>query len=91
MERESNEPVLVVIDQLVDCFTGNYEPCYKEWDADEVFTMGKLRNFFCAYDPKPGFVDPIGEYLRILGEEGFILQVTSDGMPAIFVNRKSKT
>lgn len=89
MSQEQQEPMLVVIDQLVDCFTGSYEPCYKEYDADEVFTIGKLRNFFCAYDPKPGFVDPIGEYLRILSEEGFVLQVTYEGLPAIFVKRKT--
>ena len=88
MERENQEPILVVIDQLVECFIGNYDPHFNENTADDVFTIGRLRNFFCAYDPKPGFADPIGEYLRILGEQGFVLQVTYEGLPAIFVKKK---
>ena len=88
MEKESNEPILVIIEPLIECFTGNYDPCFDEYEADEVFTVGKLRTFFCCYDPKPGFADPIGEYLRILSEEGFVLQITSEGLPAIFVKKK---
>lgn len=86
--QEEQSPVLIVIEQLVEAFVNNYEPGGNEWDAEEVFTIGKLRSFFCAFDPKPGFIDPIGEYLRILAEYGFSLQVTAEGMPAIFVNRK---
>ena len=88
MSQEQQQPILMVIDQLIDTFIDTYEPEANEYEAEEVFTMGKLRSFFCAYDPKPGFVDPIGEYLRILGENGFRLSVTMDGHPAIFVNRR---
>ena len=89
MEKESNEPILVLIEPLIDCFVETYEPESNEYEADEVFTIGKLRTFFCAYDPRPGFVDPIGEYLRILAENGFPLHVTSEGMPALFVSRRN--
>ncbi len=86
--QEEQGPVLIVIEQLVEAFVNNYEPGGNEWDAEEVFTIGKLRSFFCAFEPKPGFIDPIGEYLRILAEYGFSLKVSAEGMPAIFVNRK---
>lgn len=88
METQDQGPVLIVIDQLVEAFLDAYEPFDDEWHADEIFTLGKLRQFFSAFAPTPGVIDPIGEYLRILSENGFSMHVTCDGLPAIFVKRK---
>lgn len=89
METQDQGPVLIVIDQLVGAFLDAYEPCHSEWDADEVFTVAKLRQFFNAFAPAPGVIDSIGEYLRILSENGFSMHVTCDGLPAIFVSRRT--
>lgn len=88
METTEQGPVLIVIDQLVEAFLDAYEPFDDEWHADEIFTLGKLRQFFSAFAPAPGVVDPIKEYLDMLTANGFNMRVTCDGLPAIFVKRK---
>lgn len=90
MEQKEQGPILIVIEQLVEAFLEAYDPCYDEWHADETFTMSKLRQFFNAFAPTPGNVDPIKEYLDMLTANGFTMQVTCDGLPAIFVNRRKK-
>lgn len=85
---DKQEPILIVIEGLIDAFIDAYEPAPSEWEADEIYPLGRLREFFGAYAPNPGMIDPISTYINELREQGFIMQVVSSGYPAIVVNRR---
>lgn len=87
-EQEQQGPVLIVIERLVDAFCEAYDPCESECVADEIYTIARLRDFFMAYAPALGFIDPLKEYLDLLADRGYILHVCSLGTPAIFVTLK---
>ena len=86
---KSGLPVVQPTWPLVEGFCDNYQPCGNELAADEVFTLGKLRDYFKCYailDPR--WVDVFPKYLDALVERGFKVQTAFCGEPAIFVNWK---
>lgn len=86
MAKKDPEPTLgsYYIQQKVEAFTRSYTPCSSEMDASEVFTDAKLRRYFHAF-PIPSLGDLLIVYLNALEEEGFLLQTSVTGEPAIFV------
>lgn len=77
-----------VIEAKVTAFAYAYEPADSEFEADEVFTDEKLRQYFNAYpratgDPLVLYVD---EHLIPLGFRMSHSQLLNE--PAIFVRRK---
>ena len=71
---------------LVDSFCDTYKAVRYEDEADEVFTISRIREYFSAW-PIPKMPDPLGCYLEELERRGFVAQTTFDGQPAIFVVR----
>lgn len=72
--------------ELLNGFYDTFIPCDTERMADEVFTMGKLREYFQCYisvDPRWG--DMLPEYLAALASKGYKLKTSYSGEPAIFV------
>lgn len=72
------------IPQKVKAFANSFVPCYSESLASEVFTDAKLRRYFQAF-PIPSLGDLLIVYLNALEQEGFLLQTSVTGEPAIFV------
>lgn len=72
--------------ELLDGFYDTFTPCSSERMADEVFTMGKLREYFQCYisvDPRWG--DMLPEYIAALVSKGYKVRTSYSGEPAIFV------
>lgn len=72
--------------ELLDGFYDTFLPCDSERLADEVFTMGKLREYFQCYvtvDPRWG--DLLPEYLAALASKGYKMCTSFTGEPAVFV------
>lgn len=72
--------------ELLDGFYESFLPCDSERVADEVFTMGKLREYFQCYvtvDPRWG--DLLPEYLAALASKGYRTHMSYMGEPAVFV------
>lgn len=72
--------------ELLDGFYETFLPCDSERMADEVFTMGKLREYFQCYvtvDPRWG--DLLPEYLAALASKGYKMRTSYTGEPAVFV------
>lgn len=86
MQEESTKVAIdsYYIPQKVAAFTRSYLPCSSEMEASEVFTDEKLRRYFQAY-PIPTVGDLLIPYLDALEAEGFHLQTSVTGEPAIFV------
>ena len=85
---EGREP-LKVSSELLKSFCEAYSPCDSETLAEEVFTMGRLREYFGCYisvDPRWG--DLLPSYLEKLDERGYKLRTSWMGEPAIFVTFK---
>lgn len=75
---------------LVQAFCDTYQPCDNEVAADEVLTIAMLRDYFKCYailDPR--WIDVFPKYLDALAENGFRMQTSFAGEPAMFVFRKS--
>lgn len=72
------------IPQKVAAFCRSYVPCTDEMTAETVFTDFKLRQYFQAY-PIPSVGDLLIPYMDALEAEGFHLQTSITGEPAIFV------
>lgn len=77
----------IVSQVIVDSFMSAYTPCVFESEADEVFTIGRLRDYLCAY-VTPGEPDLLPPYLEILKENGFLMKNSYAGQPAVFVKYK---
>lgn len=71
-------------------FCRRFEPC-SEAEADEIFTVGRLRDEFSAWLP-PGIEapDPMRGYLLTLEENGFHVHHTFSSGPAITVKYKNE-
>lgn len=77
--------------QLVDAFERAYEAAASEHMSDEVFTIGRIREYFQAY-VLPKMPDPLSAYLEELECRGYRLTSSFDGSPSILVrNRISHT
>lgn len=77
--------------QLVDAFERAYESASSEHTADEVFTIGRIREYFQAY-VLPKMPDPLNAYLEELECRGYRVTSCFDGSPSILVrNRISHT
>ena len=69
--------------QLIDAFTEAYKPVPDEDLADDLFTIARIREYFNAW-PIPKMPDPLSAYLDELEKQGFAMQTSYDGSPAIF-------
>lgn len=83
MEEPKVSLINYFIPQKVRAFARSYTPCDSELSASDVFTDAKLRKYFQAY-PIPGMGDLLIAYIDALDEEGFHLQTSITGEPAIF-------
>lgn len=72
--------------QLIDAFTDTYRPVSREENAEELFTVRRLRDYFQAW-PVPKMPDPLPPYLIELERRGFAMQTGYDGYPALFCIR----
>lgn len=72
--------------QLIDAFTDTYRPVSREENAEELFTVRRLRDYFQAW-PVPKMPDPLPPYLIELERRGFAMQTGYDGLPALFCIR----
>ena len=72
--------------QLVDSFTDSFRCTLCEEDAEEVFNVARLREYFNAW-PVPKMPDPLPPYLNELERRGFAMQTGYDGQPALFCIR----
>ena len=71
---------------IVDAFVNTFSPVMSEDEADDYFTVAKLREYFNAW-PVPKMPDPLPPYIKELGERGFLMITGYDGRPAIFVRK----
>lgn len=78
-----------VVPQKVRAFSEAYEGVDDERMATDIFDDARLRQFFKAYPNSMG--DPLTIYLDRLEDNGFRLQVSATGEPAIFVTEKPKS
>lgn len=76
--------------QLVDAFCDTYRDACREEDADEVFTVRRLREYFSAW-PLPKSPDPLPPYINELEKRGFSMQTCWDGQPAVLCQRRKNT
>lgn len=70
----------------VQAFCRTYQPVDNEQEADDVMTDARIRKYFQAFPRNIG--DPLIWYLDTLARNGFQLQTSSLGEPALFVRRK---
>lgn len=73
--------------QLVDAFERAYESASSEHTADEVFTIGRIREYFQAY-VLPKMPDPLNAYLEELECRGYRVTSSFDGSPSILVRNR---
>lgn len=69
---------------LLHSFRNAYEPVDSEHLAHELFTMGRLREYFQAYIV-PKMPDPLPGYLEELDYMGYPMRASFDGSPCIMV------
>lgn len=69
---------------LLRSFENTYEPVSSEHMAQELFTMGRLREYFQAWIV-PRMPDPLPMYLDELAFMGFPMRTSFDGSPCIMV------
>lgn len=69
---------------LLRSFENTYEPVSSEHMAQELFTMGRLREYFQAWIV-PRMPDPLPMYLDELAYMGFPMRTSFDGSPCIMV------
>ena len=79
---QNNQPIAIT--ELVQGFCDTFKPCNNEDEAEEVYTIGRLREYFQAFT-MPGSPDVLPEYLNALGNSGFRIRTSYAGEPAIFV------
>lgn len=73
--------------QLVDAFERAYESSNSEHTADEIFTIGRIREYFQAYI-LPKMPDPLNAYLEELECRGYRVTSSFDGSPVILVRNR---
>lgn len=74
------------INALIQGFCDTFTPCRREQDADEVYTLARIRDYFKCYTiPDPKWIDLLPDYLDALEEHGFKLRTSFAGESAIFV------
>ena len=69
---------------LLSAFSSTFEPVSSEHLAHEVFTTGRLREYFQAWIV-PKMPDPLPVYLDELDCMGFAMRTSFDGSPCILV------
>ena len=69
---------------LLRSFENAYEPVSSEHLAQELFTMGRLREYFQAWIV-PRMPDPLPIYLDELAYMGYPMRTSFDGSPCIMV------
>ena len=69
---------------LLDTFQNTYETVSSEHLAQELFTMGRLREYFQAWIV-PKMPDPLPAYLDELSYMGYPMHTGFDGSPCIMV------
>ena len=69
---------------LLRSFENTYEPVSSEHMVQELFTMGRLREYFQAWIV-PRMPDPLPVYLDELAYMGYPMRTSFDGSPCIMV------
>ena len=69
---------------LLRSFENTYEPVGSEHMAQELFTMGRLREYFQAWIV-PKMPDPLPMYLDELAYMGYPMRTSFDGSPCVMV------
>lgn len=69
---------------MLRAFNNTYEPVSSEHLAQEVFTIGRLREYFQAWII-PKMPDPLPLYIEELDYMGFPMRTSFDGSPCILV------
>lgn len=69
---------------LLNAFQNSFEPVGSECVAEELFTIGRLREYFQAW-VIPKMPDPLPAYLEELDYMGFQMRVSFDGTPCVMV------
>lgn len=69
---------------MLDAFQNAYEPVSSEHLAQELFSMGRLREYFQAWII-PKMPDPLPVYIDELAYMGFPMRTSFDGTPCIMV------
>ena len=77
-----NQPCVMM--ELIDGFCNTFQPCDNEDDAEEVYSIGRLREYFQTFT-MPGAPDAFPKYLSELAARGYRLHTSYSGEPAIFV------
>ena len=75
---------------LLDSFRDTYEPVNSEHLAQELFTTGRLREYFQAW-VVPKMPDPLPVYIDELAYMGFPMRTSFDGSPCIMVRYRGAT
>lgn len=70
------------LEEKVEAFARRYRPVKKQGISTEVFTEGRLREFFGAY-PLPAQGDLLRIYLEGIKKRGFLMEVSLSGEPAV--------
>lgn len=92
MAKETEDAPKVTIDDFVSthkmvAFCMTYIPVEVESADCEVFNDARLRKYFQAWPRSIG--DPLNRYLELLEKNGFRMQTSLQGEPAIFCRRKT--
>ena len=75
------------VSAMLDAFVSTFSPALKEEEADDFFTVAKLRQYFNAW-PIPKMPDPLPPYIKELGENGYVMLTGYDGRATIFVKKR---
>ena len=73
---------------MLAAFRNAYEPVSSEHLAQEIFTVGRLRDYFQAWII-PKMPDPLPIYIEELDYMGFPMRSSFDGSPCIMVRYRS--
>lgn len=75
---------------MLSAFRNAYEAVSSEHLAQEIFTMGRLREYFQAWII-PKMPDPLPIYIEELDYMGFPMRTSFDGSPCIMVRYRGAT
>lgn len=89
MSEEKRLPEQVSVNTAMASFVRNFLPTENEKEADEYFTIGRLRDEFCAW-PLFGSNadDPLIAYMNALAANGFHPTRTVSSGPCILCKRR---
>jgi len=88
-KEERRPPEQVTVNTVVAAFVNEFVPVFSEEEAEEYFTIGRLRDEFCAWVMfGTGADDPLVPYMNALAANGFTPTRTVASGPCILCKRK---